>query len=166
MFQAVCCFIKKQWKSSSTVLEGVYVHSNIKVIKAANKKSCLASFISFADANRDKKMRAQEPADVLTEEKLQELWSLASQSSSGNPGSPFYLFNPEMYNEQYMEKMKNLQKKKDKKEKRANRERSKNIKSSFVTSKTEEDYDIEEVLKSLGEEKSQQSQRNTKRQLK
>merc|ERR1711860_431668 len=62
--------------------------------------------------------------------------------------------------------MKNLQKKKDKKEKKANRERSKNIKSSFVTSKTEEDYDIEEVLKSLGEEKSQQSQRNTKRQLK
>ena len=112
-------------------------------------------------------MSAQEPADVLTEEKLQELWSLASQSGSGNPGNaPFYLFNPEMYNEQYMEKMKNLQKKKDKKEKRANRERSKNIKSSFVTSKTEEDYDIEEVLKSLGEEKSQQSQRNTKRQLK
>ena len=111
-------------------------------------------------------MSAQEPADVLTEEKLQELWSLASQSSSGNPRNPFYLFNPEMYNEQTMEKMKNLQKKKDKKEKRANRERSKNIKSSFVTSKTEEDYDIEEVLKSLGEEKSQQSQRNTKRQLK
>ena len=106
--------------------------------------------------------------DVLTEEKLKELWSLA-QTSSGNadPGDhqpPFYVLNPAMYNEQYLEKMKNLQKKKDKKEKRAHRERSKNVKSSFVTTKTDEEYDIEEVLKSLGiEDTKQKSQkRNTK----
>ena len=90
--------------------------------------------------------------DVLTEEKLKELWSLA-QSSSSSPTDqpPFYVFNPAMYNEQYLEKMKNLQKKKDKKEKRAIRERSKNIKSSFVTENNDEEYDIDQVLKSLGE---------------
>ena len=95
--------------------------------------------------------------DVLTEEKLKELWSLA-QSSSSNPTDqpPFYVFNPAMYNEQYLEKMKNLQKKKDKKEKRAIRERSKNIKSSFVTENNDEEYDIDQVLKSLGEKSKKQ----------
>ena len=100
---------------------------------------------------------SEQETDVLTDEKLQELWSLASQNP-GNPDQPpFYVFNPAMYNEQYLEKVKNLQKKKDKKEKRAHRERSKNVKSSFVTTKTDEEYDIEEVLKSLGIEETKQT---------
>ena len=110
---------------------------------------------------------SEQETDVLTDEKLQELWSLASQNPGNQDQPPFYVFNPAMYNEQYLEKMKNLQKKKDKKEKRAHRERSKNVKSSFVTTKTDEEYDIEEVLKSLGieessKQKSSSKQRNTK----
>ena len=100
---------------------------------------------------------SEQETDVLTDEKLQELWSLASQNPGTQDQPPFYVFNPAMYNEQYLEKMKNLQKKKDKKEKRAHRERSKNVKSSFVTTKTDEEYDIEEVLKSLGIEETKQT---------
>ena len=104
-----------------------------------------------------------ESSEVLTEEKLKELWSLAAQNSghsgenSGQP--PFYVFNPSMYNEQYLEKMKNLQKKKDKRERKTLREKSKNVKTTFVT--PDEDYDIEQVLKALGE--TQKSKRNLKR---
>ena len=99
--------------------------------------------------------------EVLTEDKLKELWSLAAQNSGQEikDQPPFYVFNPSMYNEQYLEKMKNLQKKKDKRERKALREKSKNVKTTFVT--PDEDYDIEQVLKALGE--TQKSKRNLKR---
>ena len=52
--------------------------------------------------------------------------------------------------EQYVEKLRNLQKKKEKKERKLQKQESKNVTASFTT-ENNDSYDIENVLESLGE---------------
>ena len=52
--------------------------------------------------------------------------------------------------EQYVEKLRNLQKKKEKKERKLQKQERKNVTASFTT-ENDDSYDIENVLESLGE---------------
>ena len=100
-----------------------------------------------------------------TEEQLkqiQKLWNqenMNSDSNSSKDKPPFMVFNPSMYSEQYFEKLKILQKKKEKKERKLQKQESRNVKSTFTT-ENDEDYDIENVLKSLGEMPKKANKKN------
>jgi predicted small secreted protein len=97
-----------------------------------------------------------EKAEIQAQQ-IKDIWNLYNGSVNSNNGGegsdkepPFVFVNPAMYSEQYREKMKNLQKKKEQKERKTQKKATKNVKSSFVTNK-DEDYDIDQVLKQLGE---------------
>ncbi len=91
-------------------------------------------------------------------EQIKELWDLYNaKEGGGNPGNPeggkppFLFFNPMMYSEEYQKRMEVLMKKKATKERKNNKKANKNVESSFKTEGKDDTYDIDKILKSLGE---------------
>ena len=101
-------------------------------------------------------------------QQLKELWNLYNSSGAAEVATsedgkpPFVIFNPPMYSEQYIEKMKQLELKKAKKERKTQKRVGKNVKSSFQT-EDKGDYDIDSVLEHLGETKAAQQKKSIKK---
>lgn len=92
-------------------------------------------------------------------QQIKELWNLYNNSGAAEVGTsqdgkpPFVIFNPPMYSEEYIEKMKQLELKKAKKLRKTQKRVAKNVKSSFQT-EDNGNYDLESVLERLGETKA------------
>ena len=80
---------------------------------------------------------------------MEEVWNL-NEAGAGAKQPPFFVFDPSVYTEEYLEKLKLLKQKKEKKERKNQKKMSRNVKSSFVVS-DKDNYDIDQILQDLGE---------------
>ncbi len=91
------------------------------------------------------------------EKDLRQVWGMNQENPVENP--PFFYFDPSVY----LEKMQALQQKKEKKEKKNQKRKNRNVKSTFVVSGTEENYDLETILQQLGEKERKSNKNSSKK---